>query len=657
MTISLFSQEFLKYQSNKYLMKKIYALLSLMIFSFAANAQCSGLFFSEYLEGSSNNKALEIYNASGSAIDLSDYAVIRMNNGSTTSPDTFRMKGMLASEAVYVIANAQANAAILAVADTTGRATFYNGDDALTLANITTSTVVDLFGVPGVDPGSAWTWGSGTTADATLVRNYNVQSGVTAWDTLEWVASAVDDASNLGSHSSACYPPTATEPATAASNPTQDAVDVISIYSQSYTDPASIDYYPNWGQSTQYNVFVIGTDSMGQYSNLNYQGIDFDSNEIDASAMEYLHLDVWTADIDNFMVFPISRGGEKSVTTALNKGSWTSLDIPLSEYTSQGLSMSDIFQLKLEDPDGSGGTVFIDNIYFWKMPTLVYEVAEIADVVGLDANFSPEKLDMLYELTGVVYGVDMQGGERLSFTIIDATDGIGVFNDLTIDGYVVTEGDEVTVKGKIGFFRGMTQIVADAIVVNSTGNELKDPTDVTSLSEATESDLVKLTKVWLVDDAITVWPSNGNIDVTNGTDTMTLRIDSDSKGIADKTIDNDTMNIVGLGGQFKFDAPYNSGYQLFPRDSTDITKWVELVSVKEVTIDARVYPNPASNNLTVIGAQRWNTYMVYNILGGKVSEGTLTNNSLSVAELNVGTYIVKLYAGENTGVARFVVNK
>jgi hypothetical protein len=64
-----------------------------------------------------------------------------------------------------------------------------------------------------------------------------------------------------------------------------------------------------------------------------------------------------------------------------------------------------------------------------------------------------------------------------------------------------------------------------------------------------------------------------------------------------------------------------------------------------------------SNNLTVIGAQKWNTYVVYNILGGKVSEGTLTNNSLSVAELNNGTYIVKLYAGENTGVSRFVVNK
>jgi hypothetical protein len=163
------------------------------------------------------------------------------------------------------------------------------------------------------------------------------------------------------------------------------------------------------------------------------------------------------------------------------------------------------------------------------------------------------------------------------------------------------------------------------------------------------------TKVWFVDNTITTWPS-GNSELTNGTETFAVRIDSDTKGIVGSTV-FDTMDIVGLGGQFDGSAPYDEGYQLFPMDSTYITEWVNTASVKEVTVDARVYPNPASNNLTVVGAQIWNTYVVYNILGGKVSEGTLTNNSLSVAELNSGTYIVKLYAGENTGVARFAVNR
>ncbi|MEJ6751275.1 MAG: T9SS type A sorting domain-containing protein, partial [Bacteroidia bacterium] len=67
--------------------------------------------------------------------------------------------------------------------------------------------------------------------------------------------------------------------------------------------------------------------------------------------------------------------------------------------------------------------------------------------------------------------------------------------------------------------------------------------------------------------------------------------------------------------------------------------------------------NPTSNNLTVIGTQKWDTYKVFNILGGIVLEGSLSNNNLTVSDLNTGTYIVKLYAGENTGVARFVINR
>jgi hypothetical protein len=400
---------------------------------------------------------------------------------------------------------------------------------------------------------------------------------------------------------------------------------------------------------------------MIKYAALNYQGIDFDASEIDASSMEMLHIDIWTADVDSVLIFPISRAtGERSVNNVLTAGQWNSIDIPLSDFTSQGLSMADIWQLKFDNIGASrgAGTIFIDNMYLWKEPTLVYNVADIADIVGLDADFSPVNLDTLYEVTGIVYGIDFQGSAtRTQFTLIDATDGVGVYTETSLD-YVVKEGDEVTVKGPLGFFRGLTQIIADSITVVSTGNEIKDPTDVTSLSEDTESDFVMLTKVWLADDTETVWPSNGNIDVTNGVDTMTLRIDSDTKGIAGKTIENDTMNIVGLGGQFKFDAPYEGGYQLFPRDSSDITAWAMIPnSVTESVIETRVYPNPTSNNLTVIGTQKWNTYQVFNILGGIVLEGSLSNNNLTVSELNTGTYIVKLYAGENTGVARFVVNR
>ncbi|MBW6514324.1 MAG: chitobiase/beta-hexosaminidase C-terminal domain-containing protein [Candidatus Syntrophosphaera sp.] len=170
------------------------------------------LFFSEYLEGSSSNKALEIFNGTGMAVDLSDYKVELYSNGSPTAGNTLVMTGMLAHGDVYVIANASANAAILAVADVTSTVTFFNGDDALALIKISTGEYVDIFGVIGNDPGTQWTADGGySTLDKTLVRKPTVVQGVTvnptgtgpeAFVTLgtEWDVYPIDSFSFLGYH-------------------------------------------------------------------------------------------------------------------------------------------------------------------------------------------------------------------------------------------------------------------------------------------------------------------------------------------------------------------------------------------------------------------------------------------------------------------------
>jgi hypothetical protein len=107
---------------------------------------------------------------------------------------------------------------------------------------------------------------------------------------------------------------------------------------------------------------------MIQYANLNYQGVQFETQNV--SNMQYLHMDVWTADLAALQIFPISAAtGEKFVTKELTPDSWTTIDIPLSAFTDQGLSMADIFQFKFVDPDNSGKTIFIDNIYFYKNPS------------------------------------------------------------------------------------------------------------------------------------------------------------------------------------------------------------------------------------------------------------------------------------------------
>ena len=69
-------------------MKKLYTLLLLALTAGTLSAQCGGVFFSEYIEGSSSNKAIEIYNNTGATIDLTDYVVYRANNGSLTPTDS-----------------------------------------------------------------------------------------------------------------------------------------------------------------------------------------------------------------------------------------------------------------------------------------------------------------------------------------------------------------------------------------------------------------------------------------------------------------------------------------------------------------------------------------------------------------------------------------
>jgi hypothetical protein len=161
------------------------------------------LFFSEYIEGSSNNKAIEIYNPTANAVDLSQYTISLFTNGSTT-PTSRTLTGTLNAGDVYVIANSQANAEILAVADLTiafASGQFganWNGDDAIGLYKGT--TLIDVFGVIGVDPGTLWTVGTGSTLDYTLVRKSSVSSGVTTWNPSEWDVLPNNTVSSLGSH-------------------------------------------------------------------------------------------------------------------------------------------------------------------------------------------------------------------------------------------------------------------------------------------------------------------------------------------------------------------------------------------------------------------------------------------------------------------------
>ncbi|OGS69661.1 MAG: hypothetical protein A3F91_02205 [Flavobacteria bacterium RIFCSPLOWO2_12_FULL_35_11] len=155
----------------------------------------------------------------------------------------------------------------------------------------------------------------------------------------------------------------------APTQPGRVATDYISIFSNAYTNVAGSDFNPFWWQNTIYTAFDLNGDAMLQYSNLNYQGIQIGTAQ-NVTSMETLHIDVWSAVANNVKFFPLPVGiaaeNEKFYTLNLLADQWNSFDIPLSYFTDQGLALDNIHQFKFEGT----GTIFVDNIYFYKAPSV-----------------------------------------------------------------------------------------------------------------------------------------------------------------------------------------------------------------------------------------------------------------------------------------------
>jgi len=159
---------------------------------------------------------------------------------------------------------------------------------------------------------------------------------------------------------------------TAAPTPTRPAANVISIFSDAYTNVANTNYFPGWGQSTVATQVQLATgNSALKYANLNYQGMELGSH-VNAGTMIKIHLDVYTENETMLQITPISPAKEFLVTLSpLVLNTWNSYDILLSSFT--GVVMSDVFQFKLV---GSGGkTVYIDNLYFHDGTTALWGVS------------------------------------------------------------------------------------------------------------------------------------------------------------------------------------------------------------------------------------------------------------------------------------------
>lgn len=227
------------------------------------------------------------------------------------------------------------------------------------------------------------------------------------------------------------------------------------------------------------------------------------------------------------------------------------IDITINSVSS-GLTAGIIDSMRFE---------VIDNDIF--IPTYT-----IDQIDGRDADCAIDSLLSYVRLNAVVVGVDLQGAasSNSAFTIWDG-EGFGVFAGGL--NFTVNEGDSITLVGELDEFNGLAQIYPDSIRVLKSGSTLPTPVVITSLDETTESELVRFNNAELVDPSQWSLTGSFNADITNGTDTITMRIDSDVN-ISGTPAPIGKFDVIGIGGQFDNSTPRCDGYQLLPRYLMDI---------------------------------------------------------------------------------------
>jgi hypothetical protein len=282
-----------------------------------------------------------------------------------------------------------------------------------------------------------------------------------------------------------------------------------------------------------------------------------------------------------------------------------------------------------------------------------YPAYDIATVTTVNADGIPDSLNVQCQLQGIVYGVDLQGAnENIQFYFIDGTGGISLFAN-TEFGYTVQEGDEVIVQGTITQFNCLSQISPDTLWFVSSGNDLVDPTVVTTLDESTEGELVMLENLTLVNPS--QWDPAGsgfNVDVTNGNDTYQIRIDNDVDLFA-MSAPTTPFNAVGLGGQFDNMAPCDGGYQLLPRYEQDII-FLDATIDKNLSQKIQFFPNPTSDFLNIKSDISIDQVLIFNLLGQKMKEVNELDNQIEVQNLPPGIYTITFVSGDSFWATEFV---
>ena len=484
--------------------------------------------------------------------------------------------------------------------------------------------------------------------------------------------------------------------------PNRNAVDVISIFSDAYNNISGANYNPNWQQSgfsTASSTFQP-TGSGGTvlaYSNFNYQGIEFNS-VIDITAMDSLHIDIWTVNgvIPNISV--ISSGTEIPHSISNGDGMWQSIDIPVIGITG---NLTSAIQIKFTGGNGFSNRIYVDNLYFWKKPAVAGQDATLS---ALEVNGTPI---VGYTPNSLAYDVVLAGGTTIvpQITLATTTDSLAttiITQATSIPGnatvFVRSQDSSVTNTYTLSYYIGAPHI-------NAPTPPARTPLDVISIFSDTYNNIsgANYNPNWqqsgFASASSTFQPvGNGNSvlaypnfsyqgiefnSVLNITPMDFLHIDiwtvdgvipalsviSSGTEIPHSISNGDGLwqsidiPVIGITGnltsaiQLKFAGGNGSSNRIYV---DNIYFWKgQAVGIEESNdVEFNVYPNPTKDVWNLISNHNINLIQVFDIQGNLVISMNVNSDmaTISTSGLDNGLYFVQLISGKGVRSLKLIKN-
>ncbi|WP_228479395.1 ExeM/NucH family extracellular endonuclease [Microbacterium atlanticum] len=493
------------------------------------------LLISEYVEGTSFNKAIELYNPGTTSVDLAaEGYTLQVYFAPSATPTSFALTGTVAAGDVFVFAQGPTasnpvDPAIGAVADQTTTASLFNGDDTIAVAK--NGVIVDVLGQIGTDPGTEWGTGNNSTQDNTLRRASDIcvgdPNGNDVFDpTVGWVGYATNTFDGLGSHTADCggEPPAARVVINEFSADTAGMSGDVE-YVELLASPVTTDL-------SAYRVLEIEGDLSGTATGTVDEviafpvadaagrslaplgngalengslslllvtgtfpalGTDIDANDdgviddglgftvVDAVAVKDADADLTYGGVTlgvGYDGLAFDPGGASRIPDGADTDApadWVRNDFDLAGYN--GTAGTPVFGEAFNTPGAVNGAV---------PPPPPIEAGCDLDVVAIGsvqgAGAASERDGDSLRIEGTVVG-DFQSGGFDGFYVQDAGDELagtsdGVFVYLP-GGADVSVGSVVSVAGEVDEFFGLTRIRAVDIEVCATGQPLPEPVELT----------------------------------------------------------------------------------------------------------------------------------------------------------------------------------